>query len=41
MSATDAAIQKKTHGSGIAALLIPNEETEDVWKIVKSLDKSG
>ena len=41
MSATDAAIQKKIHGSGIAALVISNEEIEDIMKIVKSHEESG
>ena len=43
MSAADAAIQKKkkNHGSGITALLISNEEIEDLMKTIKSLEKSG
>ena len=41
MSAADAAIQKRTHGSGITALLISNEEIEDLVKTVKSFEKSG
>ena len=40
MSAADVAIKKKTHGSIITALIISNEEMEDIMKIVKSLDKS-
>ena len=41
MSATDSAIQKKKiHGSGIAALIISNEEMEDIMKIIKSLEES-
>ena len=40
MSATDAAIQKKTYGSGTTALVISNEKMEDIIKIVKSLDHS-
>ena len=48
MSAADAAIQKKIYGSsrssGLAlcatALIISNEEIEDVMKIVTSLDES-
>ena len=40
MSATDAAIQKKIHESGIAALINADEEMEDILKIVKSLEKS-
>ena len=45
MSAVDAIIQKKkkkkNHGSGTLALIISNEETEDIMKIVKSLEESG
>ena len=41
MSAADAAIQKRIHGSGITALLISNEEIEDLMKTIKSLEKSG
>ena len=41
ISAADAAIQMKTYRSGIAALLIFNEEIEDMMKIVKSLEGSG
>ena len=36
MSATDAAIQH-IHGLGTAALIISNEEVEDIIKIIKSL----
>ena len=39
-SATDASIQKKIIGSGIAALIIPYEEMNDIMKIVKSLEES-
>ena len=35
MSAADPAIQKKIYGSGSTALVISNEETEDIMKIVK------
>ena len=35
MSAADAAIQKKMYGSGTAALIISNEQMEDIMKIVK------
>ena len=35
MSATDAAIQKKNNGSVTTALIISNEEMEDIMKIVK------
>ena len=43
---TDAAIQKKIHGSetyGLVttALIISNEEMEDIKRIVKSFEKSG
>ena len=41
MSATDAAIQKKIYGSGTTALIISNEEMENIMKIVKSLEESG
>ena len=41
MSAADAAIQKKIYGSGITALIITNEDIEDIMKIVKSLKGSG
>ena len=37
MSAADAAIQKKIHGSGTTVLIISNEEMENIMKIVKSL----
>ena len=39
-SATDAAIHKKMFGSGFTTLIVPNEEMEDVMKIVKSLEDS-
>ena len=41
ISAADAAIQKKIHESTIIALIISNEEMEDIMKIVKSLGESG
>ena len=41
MSAVDAGIHKKTYGSGITALIISNEEIEDIMKISKSLEESG
>ena len=41
ISAADAAIQETIYGSGTTALIISNEEIEDIMKIVKSLDKSG
>ena len=37
MSAAEAAIQKKIHGSGTTVLIISNEEMENIIKIVKSL----
>ena len=37
-SATYAAIQKKIFGSGMTALLISNEEMNDIMKIIKSLE---
>ena len=41
-SATDAAIQKNIYYRlGTAALIISNEEINDVMKIVKSLEESG
>ena len=40
-SATDLAVQKKTFGSGTTALIISNEELDDIMKIVKSLKESG
>ena len=41
MLAADAVIQKNIYGSGITALVILNEEMEDIMKIVKSLEESG
>ena len=41
MSAANAAIQKKTYGSGTTTLIISNEEMEHIRKIVKSLEESG
>ena len=40
MSATDAAIQKSIYGSGTIALIISNEEIEDI-KRIESLEESG
>ena len=34
--ATDAAIPKKMFGSGVTILIISNEETNDIMKVVKS-----
>ena len=39
-SATDVAIQKKISDSG-TTLVFPNEETDDIIKIVKSFNDSG
>ena len=41
MSAGDAAIPKKIYGSDTRALIISNEEMNDIMKIVKSLVESG
>ena len=41
MSAADAPIQKKMYVLGTAALIISNEEMEDITKIVKSVEGSG
>ena len=41
MSTADAAIQKNIYGSGARALIISNEEMEDIMKIIKSLEESG
>ena len=38
ISAADADIQKKIHGSGTTALIISNEEMKDIMKIVKSIE---
>ena len=40
-AATDAAIHKKIFGSGTTTLIISNEETDDIMKIIKSLEESG
>ena len=40
-SATDAAIQKKIFESGTTALIISNEELNNIMKIVKSFEGSG
>ena len=37
MSAADAAIQKKIYGSGTTALIISNEEMEDIMKWLNRL----
>ena len=41
MSAADAPIKKKMYVLGTAALIISNEEMEDITKIVKSVEGSG
>ena len=41
VSVTDAAIHKKTFGSGFTTLIISNEEMNDITKIVKSHEESG
>ena len=41
VSATDAAIEKKSFGLWTTALIISNEEMGDIMKIVKSLEESG
>ena len=49
ISAANAAIEKKIYGSGhplelasrATALIISNEEMEDIMKVVKSLEESG
>ena len=40
-AATDAAIHKKMFGSSVTTLMISIEETNDIMKIVKSLEESG
>ena len=40
-SATNAAIHKKTFGSGMTTLIFSNEEMNDIMKIVKSLEECG
>ena len=41
MSAIDGSIQKKIYSSETTTLIISNDETEDILKIVKSLEDSG
>ena len=41
VSTIDAGIQKKIHGSGTTALIISNEEINDVMKIVQALEDSN
>ena len=40
-SATNAAIQKKIFRSRMTTLIIPNEEMNDITKIIKSLEDAG
>ena len=40
-SVTDAAINKKIFGSWTTTLIISNDEMNDIFKIVKSLEDSG
>ena len=40
-SAIDAIMQEKIYGSGMTALIILNEEMEDVTKLDKYLEESG
>ena len=40
MSAADAAIQNKVYAAGTTGLIIPNEEMEEMMKIVKSREES-
>ena len=40
-SAIDAGIQKEIHGSGTTTLIISNEETNDIMKIVQALEDSN
>ena len=41
VSATDVAVHKYMFGSGVTALIISNEEKNDIMKIVKSFKESG
>ena len=40
-STIDAGVQKKIYGSGTTTLVISNEETNDITKIVQALEDSG
>ena len=40
-SATDAAIHKKIFGSDTTAIIISNEEMNDIMKIIRCLEESG
>ena len=39
--AIDAGIKKKIHGSGTTTLIISNEESNDIMKIVQALEESN
>ena len=39
-SATNAVIHKKIYGSSMTVLITPNEEMDDIMKILKSLEES-
>ena len=41
ISAIDGGIKKKMLGSGATTLIVPNDEMDDILKIVKSLENSG
>ena len=41
MWVTDAAIERKTFGSGMTALIILNKKMDEIMKISKSFTKSG
>ena len=41
ISATDSAIHKKMFGSSFTTLIVSNEETNDIMKILKSLEEYG
>ena len=41
VSAIDAGIQKKIHGSGTTTLIISNEEMNDIIKVIQSLEDSN
>ena len=41
MSAINGSIRKKMLGSGVATLIISNDEMDDILKIVRSLENSG
>ena len=40
-SAIDAGIQKKIHGSATTALIVPNEEMNDIMKVIQAIDDSN